>query len=191
VRQPRTFWRGLILSALPLPLLLACQAGSSATPSDGFAVAPPVVVTDGSLGGDAGVLASPGAPHAVEMLDGGPAAKPEVGRLDGIVMTPDRGPPDGRGSTCSLMAQDCGPDFGCYVKGRGESVCENAGKGGRNVECREHPNCEPGSLCVEAFGPGSGRSCQPMCDPTKTGHCPGTAGCRKLNDVDVGFCEPS
>jgi hypothetical protein len=182
---------GLFLWAL----LCACRTDDDATVvgdggSGGFAPPPdPVVVTDhdGGLGGDVRMGGGMGASPVVPGQDAMPMARPDVNGRDGVIdrpVTPDA--PVG----CNLLAQDCGGARGCYLDGNATGVCLIAGDLGASAFCAEHRDCSPGLLCVEAFGSGGGRTCQPICDPARGEECPGGLGCRKLAGASVGFCEP-
>ncbi|HEY0707086.1 MAG TPA: hypothetical protein VGG33_09820 [Polyangia bacterium] len=159
----------------------------------GFAPPPaPVVVTDydGGLGGDVGDARSTGmgASPVVGDQDAMHTARPDVNGRDSFVDRP--APPDVPMMVCSLLSQDCGLGRGCYLDASAAPACLRAGELGASAFCTEHRDCLPGLLCVEAFGSGGGRTCQPVCDPARGEECPGGLGCRKLAGTSAGFCEP-
>jgi hypothetical protein len=114
------------------------------------------------------------------------------GSRDGGSRTPDAASTPDRPSTsgCNLIRQDCPENQGCYPGSSGTGgVCRPAGSLIDHASCFDHEVCAPGYLCVEAFGAGSSRQCEKICDPNATYACAG-AGCQIYGSGPAGTCRP-
>jgi hypothetical protein len=107
--------------------------------------------------------------------------------------TPDR-PVDSEDATivsCSLLAQDCAdPMMACYPGPTGPGVCRREGNLSRDSGCFSDDECRRGLLCVDVFGLGQGRICEPICDPLSMMACKPGPACVAFPGSSIGYCPP-
>jgi hypothetical protein len=119
-----------------------------------------------------------------------PSANQDAGTDAPIVapMGPPILPTCGRGGTCDLIAQDCGPEQSCVLDEHGAALCVARGVAGDGQDCAGNDQCQPGLNC-DLDATNTGR-CRRLCCPSATGGCSIETSCVGLEMADVGLCLP-